>query len=69
MRASEPESVLEGYLDKARQIFTAARATQENKPSDSPSVPEKFEELRWFPTPLEAWEELRRLRSALLVIR
>jgi selenocysteine lyase/cysteine desulfurase len=60
MRANEPESALEGYLDKARQIFAAARATPQRKPSDSPSVPEKFEELRWFPTPREAWEELRR---------
>ena len=48
-RATEPEHVLAGYLDRAREIFAEAREA----PEAGPPLSEDFESLRWFPLPHE----------------
>jgi selenocysteine lyase/cysteine desulfurase len=58
---TEPEWVLEGYLDAARQIFDAAASRFSGELAVdmvAPSV--DFEELRWFPLPAEALMEMQR---------
>lgn len=55
--ATEPEWVLPGYVEEARKILAAAAL--EITPRDrEPVVSDDFEELRWFPFPSEAAEQL-----------
>ena len=54
-RPTAPESVLPGYLREARRIlreldYSAAAAT-----ASDPPVPPRFERIRWFPFPGEAF--------------
>ncbi len=53
--ATEPEWVLPGYLDEARQL--AARPVSE--PPPRPTLSADFEALRWFPLPHEVYDRLR----------
>ena len=53
--ATEPESVLPGYLAEARRILTAPPIDLD--PRD-PVAPPGFELLRWFVLPTEAAREL-----------
>ena len=47
---SEPESVLEKYLEQARQVISAAEA-EFGAGGASASLPDELEQLRWFPLP------------------
>jgi hypothetical protein len=57
--ATEPAWALPGYLDDARQIFSAAagRAAAAPAPADTP-LAACMESLRWFPLPAEVHAEL-----------
>lgn len=55
--ATEPEWVLDGYLEEAKQIFR--QADTEHSSSESPQLSPDFETLRWFPLPAEVLAELR----------
>ena len=55
--ATEPEWVLESYLQEAREIF--ARAAAEAPEVEEPNLSADFESLRWFMLPSEALAELR----------
>ncbi len=59
-RATEPEWALAGYLDEARRIFAEAgpRAAQQAEPEPVVTTAD-FEQLRWFPLPVEALAELQ----------
>jgi selenocysteine lyase/cysteine desulfurase len=58
-RATEPESVLPGYLEEARQIVREVEAGAESIKLTDPPVPPTFERIRWFPLPGEALADLR----------
>jgi hypothetical protein len=60
--ATEPEWVLETYLDEARAVFE--RAAGEAGEADRARLSADFETLRWFPLPDEALRELRGERVA-----
>jgi selenocysteine lyase/cysteine desulfurase len=55
--ATEPEWVLDAYLDDARKIIAAE--PRQNAEPDGPPLSEDFESLRWFPLPSEVAAELR----------
>lgn len=57
--ATEPESALKVYLERAREIIAAAPARATTRLPDAPSLSEDFETLRWFLLPEEAEAELR----------
>ncbi|HVK68782.1 MAG TPA: aminotransferase class V-fold PLP-dependent enzyme, partial [Polyangium sp.] len=59
MRTSEPESALAAYLDEARALLASAAVEGSPDPQSEPNIPEAFQHLRWFPTPLEAWRAHR----------
>jgi selenocysteine lyase/cysteine desulfurase len=60
--ATEPEWVLETYLEDARRIF--AQATAAPSPLEAEALSEDFESLRWFPLPSEIAAELRGERQS-----
>jgi hypothetical protein len=55
---TEPESALEGYLNAAREIVTAAEA-EFGSDDERVALPEEFEHLRWFPLPNAPFIEVR----------
>jgi hypothetical protein len=52
-RTHEPEGALEGYLDRAREIFAAAAVDPGDGPVRDEPCAAEFERLRWFPLPGE----------------
>jgi selenocysteine lyase/cysteine desulfurase len=57
--ATAPESVLPGYLERAREVIRAVEA----RPPSAPPVPAltpEFERIRWFPLPGEALATMHR---------
>jgi selenocysteine lyase/cysteine desulfurase len=57
-RSTAPESVLPGYLDRARRLIDELEA---DPPAPGPAplrLPAAFERLRWFPLPAEAHDAL-----------
>jgi hypothetical protein len=58
--ATEPETVLPGYLDQARRILASAECR--DRALRDPVLEPGFEALRWFPLPGEVCDELRRRR-------
>lgn len=63
-RITEPQRVLDSYLDEARAVI--ARAVQEYQawaPADEPPRTEHFEQLRWFPMPNEVLAEIQGVRG------
>ena len=58
--ATEPEWALEDYLTEARQIFETAGQRLSTAEAEDPVLSDDFHQLRWFPLPGEALEELRR---------
>ena len=52
---TEPESVLEGYLQEGARILQEAGAGEAMEP---PELSPEFEHLRWFPLPCEVVDEL-----------
>ncbi len=60
-QSTEPEWALDGYLQDARAIFAAAaeRAARAQAAVDPPMTV-AFEQLRWFPLPVEIANELSR---------
>lgn len=59
-RTQEPESALEGYLERAREIFAAAASDRGDGPVRDEPCAAEFERLRWFPLPEEIDAALRR---------
>ncbi|TKD09274.1 aminotransferase class V-fold PLP-dependent enzyme [Polyangium fumosum] len=59
MRTSEPESALAAYLDEARALLASPAVEGPPDPNAEPDIPEAFQHLRWFPTPLSAWRAHR----------
>jgi selenocysteine lyase/cysteine desulfurase len=57
--ATEPESVLQGYLEDARRIVRGVEAVAERTELKDPMLPPTFERIRWFPLPGEALADLR----------
>jgi selenocysteine lyase/cysteine desulfurase len=57
--ATEPESVLPGYLEEARRIIRNVEADAERMTVTDPLLPPTFERIRWFPLPGEALADLR----------
>jgi hypothetical protein len=57
--ASEPESALPGYLEKAQAIIEQAVAGYAGEEVEPTPLPEGFERLRWFPLPHEILAELK----------
>ena len=62
--ATEPETVLPGYLEEARKILGRAKA--ERREITDPRFTPEFEVLRWFPLPGEIQRELRAAQSTAL---
>jgi selenocysteine lyase/cysteine desulfurase len=58
-RATEPESVLQGYLEEARRIVREVEADTQRTELSDPVLPATFERIRWFPLPGEALADLR----------
>ena len=58
--ATEPEAVLPGYLDEAREIVARVEAAPPADAGDDPALDPEVEALRWFPLPGEALRDLRR---------
>jgi selenocysteine lyase/cysteine desulfurase len=58
-RATEPESVLPGYLEETRRILREVETTYGGTELRDPSVTPRFERIRWFPLPGEALADLR----------
>ncbi|MGA9521846.1 MAG: aminotransferase class V-fold PLP-dependent enzyme [Myxococcaceae bacterium] len=58
-RATEPEWVLESYLEEAKRLFEAAAAEAATVQVEPLEVTADFEHLRWFQLPSEAWAELQ----------
>lgn len=57
--ATEPETALPGYLAEADRLLAAALAEYSTAPAPcTPETATRFEGLRWFPLPGEAWAEL-----------
>jgi len=57
--STEPEWALEGYLAEARQMFAQAEAKAATADvSQDHTLTTDFEELRWFPLPVEIVNEL-----------
>ncbi len=54
--ATEPEWVLEGYLEEAKQVIR--QAERGHRVAESPRLSQDFETLRWFPLPDEIHAEL-----------
>jgi len=56
--ATAPESVLPGYLERARELI---RAVEARPPSAAPvpALTPEFERIRWFPLPAEALAAMR----------
>lgn len=57
--ATEPEWVLESYLEEARRIIDAAPAGLQGLSIEDPERSEAFEQLRWFALPSEILAELQ----------
>ena len=57
-RATEPEWVLKDYLVEGRRILEEASVAQSHEPVEDPGLSPAFQELRWFPMPLEALAEM-----------
>ncbi len=57
--ASEPEWALPNYLEEARRIIAASAEKFRTLDLEDPPRNADFEELRWFPLPGEALNELR----------
>ncbi|NOY93439.1 MAG: aminotransferase class V-fold PLP-dependent enzyme [Deltaproteobacteria bacterium] len=57
--ATEPESALRGYLERAKEIIAAAEARADEEQAERPALNDDFETLRWFLLPDEAAAELR----------
>jgi len=57
--ATEPESVLKGYLREAQAIMAAAVESYTSESLDPEGLSENFEHLRWFPLPSELLAELK----------
>jgi selenocysteine lyase/cysteine desulfurase len=57
--ATEPEAALPGYLDDARRIIAATAAEYAALELAAEPMTQDFEELRWFPLPIEVLAELR----------
>jgi hypothetical protein len=57
--ATEPESALRGYLERARQILDEATERAREREAEIPQLSDDFETLRWFLLPAEAAAELR----------
>jgi len=57
--ATEPEAALPGYLDDARRIIAATTAEYSALELAVQPMTQDFEELRWFPLPIEVLAELR----------
>jgi len=57
--ATEPESALKGYLERAREIMARASERATSRTPDAPTLSADFETLRWFLLPEEAEAELR----------
>ena len=57
--ATEPEWVLPGYLDRAREIMAAAASRSAGRRCAAEPLGGDFEQLRWFPLPGEALAELQ----------
>jgi selenocysteine lyase/cysteine desulfurase len=57
-RATEPEWVLEGYLEDARRIIDEAVREYAGTEARDPALSADFEHLRWFPLPSEILAEL-----------
>jgi selenocysteine lyase/cysteine desulfurase len=57
--ATEPEAALPGYLDDARRIIAATAAEYAALELAEQPMTQDFEELRWFPLPIEVLAELR----------
>ena len=55
---SLPESALDGYLNDAQRILTAAQHDIP-PPLSAPDVDEAFDRMRWFPLPHEISAYLR----------
>ena len=55
---TEPEAALEGYLEVARGIISAAEA-EFGVDDERVALPEEFEPLRWFPLPNAPFIEVR----------
>ena len=54
-----PESVLERYLDEAREIVARAVVDAQGQTLPEPELSADFEHLRWFPLPGETLRELQ----------
>ena len=52
--ATAPESVLPGYLARAREIIARPRARSHRGAAAAPALTPDFERIRWFPLPGEA---------------
>ncbi len=62
--ATEPEWVLPGYVEEARKLLQMAQTDLAAASHEAePHVSDDFEELRWFPFPSEAAEELGAQRA------
>jgi selenocysteine lyase/cysteine desulfurase len=62
--ATEPEWALPGYVDDARKIIASAVAEYPGIEAQVPRHTSDFEELRWFPLPVEVLAELRGVDSS-----
>jgi selenocysteine lyase/cysteine desulfurase len=62
--ATEPEWALPGYVEDARKIIAAAVAEYPGIEAQVPRHTSDFEELRWFPLPVEVLAELRGVDSS-----
>jgi selenocysteine lyase/cysteine desulfurase len=62
--ATEPEWVLEGYLEEARRIVERAEREYADFEIPAPSLTPDFEHLRWFALPSEVLHELQGLSGA-----
>ncbi len=61
--ATEPEWVLPGYIEEGRKLVQAAGDELGAAREPEPHVSDDFEDLRWFPFPSEAAEELGASRA------
>lgn len=56
--ATEPEWVLENYLEEAKKVFAEATKELERERVRDPELTEDFHDLRWFPLSTEILDEL-----------
>jgi hypothetical protein len=57
--ATDPEWVLEGYLEEALTCAELVQSTESGDTEADPPLSEDFEHLRWFPLPGEILQALR----------